>query len=392
MMQLTTSGLRPQSHRRKVLVVDDDAILLELMTEQLASLDWDVTRAENGKAAISVLSRHTMDLAVIDISMPELDGFGLLQQLRQNPRTEDLPAIVCTSHDDRAAIERAYKLGASSFLTKPVNWPQFLHHAQFVMRNGDTERALRVAKAEAQAASRTKSAMLQVLSHEMKTPLSALVGLTSVIGQQLRGRCEASIDRQLEHVVEASQQLNTIVSDVMLLAKAVSSGQHQHFEVTTLDDILADGQLGLKSKAARRNIRLLVRAMEQPVHVMCDLRLIHQAVSKLIDNAIKFSFEGGTVELWGHVRANGTVLVSVKDQGPGLTPQKLKDCLQPFMQENTSYARPAEGLGLGLPIAKAICEAHGGELMIQTAAGHGLLAAIVLPASLLVRQPELKHA
>ena len=391
-MQLTTSGLRPQSHRRKVLVVDDDAILLELMTEQLASLDWDVTRAENGKAAISVLSRHTMDLAVIDISMPELDGFGLLQQLRQNPRTEDLPAIVCTSHDDRAAIERAYKLGASSFLTKPVNWPQFLHHAQFVMRNGDTERALRVAKAEAQAASRTKSAMLQVLSHEMKTPLSALVGLTSVIGQQLRGRCEASIDRQLEHVVEASQQLNTIVSDVMLLAKAVSSGQHQHFEVTTLDDILADGQLGLKSKAARRNIRLLVRAMEQPVHVMCDLRLIHQAVSKLIDNAIKFSFEGGTVELWGHVRANGTVLVSVKDQGPGLTPQKLKDCLQPFMQENTSYARPAEGLGLGLPIAKAICEAHGGELMIQTAAGHGLLAAIVLPASLLVRQPELKHA
>ena len=392
MMQLTTSGLRPQSHRRKVLVVDDDAILLELMTEQLASLDWDVTRAENGKAAISVLSRHTMDLAVIDISMPELDGFGLLQQLRQNPRTEDLPAIVCTSHDDRAAIERAYKLGASSFLTKPVNWPQFLHHAQFVMRNGDTERALRVAKAEAQAASRTKSAMLQVLSHEMKTPLSALVGLTSVIGQQLRGRCEASIDRQLEHVVEASQQLNTIVSDVMLLAKAVSSGQHQHFEVTTLDDILADGQLGLKSKAARRNIRLLVRAMEQPVHVMCDLRLIHQAVSKLIDNAIKFSFEGGTVELWGHVRANGTVLISVKDQGPGLTPQKLKDCLQPFMQENTSYARPAEGLGLGLPIAKAICEAHGGELMIQTAAGHGLLAAIVLPASLLVRQPELKHA
>ena len=392
MMQLTTSGLRPQSHRRKVLVVDDDAILLELMTEQLASLDWDVTRAENGKAAISVLSRHTMDLAVIDISMPELDGFGLLQQLRQNPRTEDLPAIVCTSHDDRAAIERAYKLGASSFLTKPVNWPQFLHHAQFVMRNGDTERALRVAKAEAQAASRTKSAMLQVLSHEMNTPLSALVGLTSVIGQQLRGRCEASIDRQLEHVVEASQQLNTIVSDVMLLAKAVSSGQHQHFEVTTLDDILADGQLGLKSKAARRNIRLLVRAMEQPVHVMCDLRLIHQAVSKLIDNAIKFSFEGGTVELWGHVRANGTVLISVKDQGPGLTPQKLKDCLQPFMQENTSYARPAEGLGLGLPIAKAICEAHGGELMIQTAAGHGLLAAIVLPASLLVRQPELKHA
>ena len=69
---------------------------------------------------------------------------------------------------------------------------------------------------------------------------------------------------------------------------------------------------------------------------------------------------------------NGSILLSVKDAGPGLSQQKLKECLQPFMQENMGYARSAEGLGLGLPIAKAICEAHGGELAIQTAPGPGL--------------------
>ena len=97
------------------------------------------------------------------------------------------------------------------------------------------------------------------------------------------------------------------------------------------------------------------------------------------------------MELWGHVRPNGSILLSVKDAGPGLSQQKLKECLQPFMQENMGYARSAEGLGLGLPIAKAICEAHGGELAIQTAPGQGLLAAIVLPPSLLVPGTDARH-
>ena len=111
-------------------------------------------------------------------------------------------------------------------------------------------------------------------------------------------------------------------------------------------------------------------------------RSLERAISAVIDNAIKFSFDGGTVELWGHVRSNGSIILSVKDSGPGLSQQKLRECLQPFVQENMSYSRPADGLGLGLPIAKAICEAHGGELAIQTSPGTGLLAAIVLPASL----------
>ncbi len=391
-MTLETLEILPlDSSRRRVVVVDDDPILRELMSGQLSTLGWDVSTEVNGQAGADCLTRIDADLAVIDISMPELDGFGLLQLLRQNPRTADLPVIVCTSHNDAEAIERAYRLGASSFVSKPINWPQFLHHAQFVMRNGETERALRAAKIEAQSASRTKSAMFQVLTHELKTPLTALIGLTSLIDRQLRGQCDAQVTQQMEHVVDASQRLNGIVSDIMLLAKAVAGNQQQNFEAARLDEILDDSLSGLKAKAARLRVRLLVQPLKQPVDLLCDVRLLRQAVTKLVDNAIRFSPEGGAVDLWGHVSANGSITISVKDQGPGLSPQKLKECLQPFTQENMSYSRPADGMGLGLPIAKAICEAHGGELLIQTAVGHGLLANIELPASLHLRQVERLH-
>jgi signal transduction histidine kinase len=250
------------------------------------------------------------------------------------------------------------------------------------MRNGESERALRAAQADAIAASRMKSAMFQVLSHELKTPLTALIGMTDVMEKNLRGRAEPGVSQQLDHVIGAAQRLNAIVSDIMLLSKALAGNQSQNFSTVSMSEILDDSLSGLKARAAERRIQLLVRPQQDDIRFVCDNRLIRQALAKLVDNAIKFSFDGGTVELWGHVRSNGSIILSVKDLGPGLSQQKLRECLQPFVQENMSYSRPADGLGLGLPIAKAICEAHGGELAIQTSPGTGLLAAIVLPASL----------
>jgi signal transduction histidine kinase len=134
--------------------------------------------------------------------------------------------------------------------------------------------------------------------------------------------------------------------------------------------------------ARERQVNLLLRPMEDNFVVTCDVHLIRQALSRLVNNAIKFSPTGGSVEVWAHRRADGSILISVKDNGPGLSQAKLQDCLKPFMQEDMTYARPVDGLGLGLPIAKAICEAHGGELLVQTAPGQGLVAAISLPPRL----------
>ncbi len=382
----------PDAPRRNVIVVDDDVILREVMTEQLSALGWRVVTADNGESAIGVIANEQLGLAVVDISMPKLDGFGLLRHIRQNSRSADLPVIVCTSHNDREPIEQAYRLGASSFVTKPINWPQFLHHAQFVMRNGDTERALRAAQAEAMIASQLKNTMFQVLSHELKTPLTALIGLTKVMDMTLRARLQPQEAEQLGHVVDAAQRLNAIVSDILLLSKALSEGQQQHFAPALLSEILDDSIVGLRSRAALKNVRLLMRPLESDLTLHCDQRLIRQALAKLIDNAIKFSPQGETVEIWGHATANGEAVMSVRDSGPGLAQAKLKDCIQPFVQGNMSYARPAEGLGLGLPIAKAICEAHGGELAVQTAPGQGMVAAVVLPRSLVLERTPVAEA
>ena len=371
--------------RGRILVVDDDPIMREVMCEQLAVLGYDFAQAENGEEAAASVGRESYKLAVVDISMPKMDGFGLLRHIRQNPRCIDLPVIVCTSHNDRVSIDRAYELGASSFVTKPIHWPQFLHHVQFVIRNGESERALRAAQAEAVAASRMKNGLFHVLSHELKTPLTALIGLTDVLSGSLNDRVNTEEAEQLNDVVDGARRLNAIVSDILLLSKALASPSQQKYVPIQVSEILDDALVGHRTRARDRGVRLLPRPLERDFEISCDPHLIRQAVSKLVDNAVRFSPPGSTVEVWAHGKADGSTIISVRDQGPGLTQAKLKECLKPFVQEDMTYGRPVDGLGLGLPIAKAICEAHGGELIVQTAPAQGLLAAVWLPPAKIAR-------
>ena len=365
--------------RRRVLIVDDDPILCEVMAEQFGAQGFDVVFAENGEVACDKIAGEHFDLAIIDLGMPKLDGFALLRHVRQHPRSVDLPVIVVTASGDKTSIDKAYQLGASSFVTKPVIWAQFTPHALFVMRNGQIERELRAAQMEAATAVRLKNGLFQVLGHELKTPLTALIGLTEVLSASLKDRVHAGEAEQLGHVAVAAQRLNLIISDVLILSKALAGRSRLNIASSPLHEILDDSLLRLKAAARALNISLLVRQPDPDLVISCDANLVRQALHKLIDNAIKFSPRGGVVEIWAHRKDDGSTVFSVRDTGPGLSPAKLKECLQPFVQEDMSYSRRVEGLGLGLPIAKAIAEAHGGELIIQTSPGQGMIAALWLP-------------
>ena len=144
-----------------------------------------------------------------------------------------------------------------------------------------------------------------------------------------------------------------------------------------------------EANAKAKHIKIKITRPSKNLALRCDSQLLRQAIKKLVDNAIKFSPQGGTIEIWAHRKPDHSTVISVRDNGPGIAPAKLVECLQPFIQEDMSYGRPAEGLGLGLPIVKAIAEAHGGELICQSSSGHGMVAAVWIPD---IAQADIKAA
>ena len=353
----------------------------DLAAFRLAPLGYTCRCVENGEEATGLLAQEAYALAIVDLNMPKLDGFGLLKHIRQHPRTIDLPTIVATTNDDRQSIEKAYALGASSFVTKPINWSQFLHHIQFVVRSGETEHKLRQAQAAAEAASNMKNGLFLMLSNELKHPVTSLAGFANTLASALKHRVEAIEADHLLQMVDAAKNLNAIISDLLLYSRTLGGSDRLEPELTLPSSLISDAAAVMRGKAREKNVILNCRNAFDENPVNCDGKLIQRALLKLIDNAIRFSPDGGTVEIWAHEKDDASMVISVRDNGPGMSERRLAEIMRKDLVGTASYVRqPGGGLGLGLMIARSIAEAHGGELICQTAPGQGMVAALYIPA------------
>jgi CheY-like chemotaxis protein len=140
------------NEQARLLFVDDDPILREFAQVNLASALAEIDVASDGLEALEALSRQTYDVVLVDLHMPRMDGFALLSAIRQNPELMHLPVIVETGREDVESIDRAYQAGATSFVTKPLNWRLLGYQIRYALRSARTEAALRVRRPDVQAA------------------------------------------------------------------------------------------------------------------------------------------------------------------------------------------------------------------------------------------------
>jgi DNA-binding response OmpR family regulator len=135
----------------RILYVDDDPILREFAVVNLATEHASVETAADGRAALAAIAAEPPDLVLLDLDMPEIDGFQVLESLRADPKFQDLPVIVVTGREDVEAVDRAFQAGATSFVVKPLNWRLLSHQLRYVHRSAMNERTLAAERATAQA-------------------------------------------------------------------------------------------------------------------------------------------------------------------------------------------------------------------------------------------------
>ncbi len=171
----------------RLLVVDDDPILREFACVYLSAPHVTIETAGDGEEGWARLATSDYDIALIDIEMPRLNGYDLVTRIRTDTRLHDLPVIMVTGREDAASIDRAFDVGASSFIVKPVNWRQLSHQVRYVVRSVKHEREARRARDKAISVSQMKSEILTLMRHEIRTPLNAIIGFSSLIEQQSLG-------------------------------------------------------------------------------------------------------------------------------------------------------------------------------------------------------------
>jgi len=210
--------------------------------------------------------------------------------------------------------------------------------------------------------------------------LHVLVGFAGVLEHDLADKLTAEQRGHMGEITAAARGLNEIVGNVLTYSRLFGGSLSLDREPVDVDELLENAAAKLRARAKSKNVQIVTRKLPATISVSADTRWLTDALSRLVDNAIKFSSAGGTVDLLPILQEDGSLALSVRDNGPGMDMRKLDEYLQPFFQADMSFARQAEGLGMGLPISKKIIELHGGKLIFRSAPGQGTVAALWLPA------------
>jgi signal transduction histidine kinase len=351
-----------------ILVIDDDEMQRFLCREALEGAGFEMVEVASGAAAIGLFAEVRPDVVLLDVLMPEMNGFDTCRAIRAMPAGTTIPILMATGLDDIESIELSYQAGATDFISKPINWALLPHRVRYALRADDMLRSLSVARDKAQAADKAKTAFLAAMSHEFRTPLNAIVGFAEVIAKQMFGKVGS--ERYLaasQSILDAGARLSNTTNDVLAIAQLESGSYQLRRDVFDLCAVVRSVLGVFRERAAAIGREVRFDAAAESMEMFADERAVKKMLCKLLSNATKFSDANTPISITLDFGPDGNCRLSVEDQGIGMTAEEIISALQPFQQADNRLARIAEGAGLGLSINKKLIEAHNGNLEIASA-------------------------
>lgn len=368
--------LRQEPDRPTLLVVDDEAAIRDLCARALC--DYRIVEAENGRDALDALERGAVDLILVDVMMPVMNGLDLLKQVKE--RNPDQLVVVMTGYADKDIILRALKAHADDFIQKPLNLLQLKSTVSKALE----KRLLRQELQQLQRLDRLKSEFLGLISHKLRTPTTVL----SLFIQNLDSGAVSTDTPEFASAVKAMREeadyLANLIQDLLIYSDVILQEQRPNLDVADLREIALTVLAEKRHPAAQKGISLISSLQENWQRLPLDRRRIAFAISALLDNAIKFTPRNGQVILSGETKGQ-ELLLTIRDTGIGIPADALPRVFEKFYQIDPNHTGQVRGFGLGLFYARQFVQDHGGTLTIESIAGAGTTVTITLP------QPAQHH-
>jgi signal transduction histidine kinase/ActR/RegA family two-component response regulator len=277
---------------------------------------------------------------------------------------------------DRADVERAFHAGASDVMASPFLAGELIARITAVARLARLALEAREAHARAEAANQMKDRFLATVSHELRTPLNAILGWTVLLREQSPPE---DIDRVLATIERNARTQSRLIEDVLDFSRSVTGKLRLELGPTNVGEVLDAAVEAVRPGARSKNIQLDVDIDETIGLILADRDRLQQVVWNLLANAVKFTPKEGHITLQAR-RSSGEVTLVVRDSGPGIPAEFLKDIFEPFQQADGTMTRRQGGLGLGLAIVSQLVDAHAGTIEVESKERKGTTFTVHLPA------------
>lgn len=402
---------------KKILIVDDKPANLVALEKLLKECDVEIIKAGSGTEALAQILEHEFALALIDVQMPDMDGYETVKLMRQVEQTRYLPVIFLSAiYSENHYLIQGIEAGAVDFITKPIQPRMLLGKIKifldlYVQKKKleleieqrkkteitllETEQQLLIAKVKAEESDMLKSAFLANMSHEIRTPLNAIVGFANLLAEE--GLSRDKKEQYLNYIFNNSETLTGIISDILDIAKIEAGQMVIKPTPVNINQMLGELLDTFREEVRRKSkgdIQLVLKLPENPfrLKIMADAVRLKQVFSNLLQNALKFTLNG-TIE-FGYRMPNEMFLECyVKDTGVGIDKDKLSIIFDRFQKITNKNVQNPTGTGLGLSIVKKIIELSGGRIEVASEVDRGTQFTFSIPLILAPDQttvPEMQ--
>jgi signal transduction histidine kinase len=382
---------------QKILVVEDEPISAADLAEQLQRLGYEVAGpVASGEKALALAEELQPDLVLMDIHLQgEIDGVEAATELSQR---HDIPVIFLTAFDDAATLERAKQAEPYGYLLKPFEMRNVrttlemaAHKHQAIVERRRAEARLAEANRELLQKHTEIQNFYHTLSHELKTPLTAAREFVSILMEGMAGALNPTQMEYLGIVHESHDQLLTNINDLLDSTRLETGKFSVAFKPGSLGEVVQRVVTLLAPAARGKSICLQGEVQPGLPATLFDHTRIAQVLTNLVTNALKFTAEGGSIDVRAVDSADhpGFLEVSVQDTGCGIPEKHLGRIFERLYQVLEDENAPPRGLGLGLYLCKELVRLHGGQITVRSQVGRGSTFTFHLPKTTLDTQPQL---
>ncbi len=391
-----------QEAQPHILYVEDDPASATLVRRLLEAEGFKVNLVEDGMAAVDVAQQIIPDLILMDINIGGMDGYEVTTRLRAIDEMEDVPIVAVTAATLRGDRERALIAGCAGYIPKPIDVDKFSDQVRAFLRGRREElespeqkvrylseysqrlvkrleekiRELEKAHSELQRIEKVKSDFILLASHELRTPLTSIYGYVQMLLQdsQVPGdpEEEGSPRHLLQRIADASKRLSQVFDEIRNVSLIDADRLSLASDPVILGKLIQNVVKNLENFGPSRALQFELKGLDEMPMICGDSRRLYQALWNVISNAMKYTPDGGRITISSNC-IEDTVHISVRDTGVGIPPELQDKIFDRFyVLEDTRYHRSSKtafkggGMGLGLPVAQGIIEAHGGKAWVES--------------------------
>lgn len=349
-----------------VLVIDDDVRNRTLLRDLLETHGFTVEEGVNGLDGLQAASRCNPDVILLDVMMPQLDGFEVCRQLKAAPATMPVPVLMVTSLSDRAERLRGIRAGATDFVTKPVDTADLLLRVRNAVSSKRLYDQMQRQYVRLQELEGLRDDLVHMVVHDLRSPLSAISAYLQMLAMDLRDAAP-EVQVMVAEALALGERMAGMIATMLDVSRLESGKLPLEYAAVSLVQVAQDTVDRLAPHLARRVE--VVPAGEVPP-ARCDAALIGRVVDNLVGNALKFSDAAHPVRVTIGLEGDDFV-VGVRDEGPGIPDHELGAIFDKYTQFRRLQQSSQHAAGLGLTFCRLAIEAHGGRIGVETTVGSG---------------------